>query len=341
MRKTILAASLLFCSLATNAQISIESSDLPSFGDNYLRITQTIDSSINVNKASINTSWDFSWLQNSGGSLDTIKFGDPANDQYGDSIPKANLVQYTEDLTFYIDKNSQGFNVVGVVIDEYKALLPFVRLDSAVNFLPTPFTYLDSFTSNGEYSTKLVDSSFFRIETDLFIRIDREVKVINYGELKMPNDSLYEVIMVDAYQTRYDSTVIETDNRIDTQVNLIEEHYYEFYAKDFGVPLVQALYVEGTDSIAEISFLDLEALFTSQPALSQNSLSVFPNPCFGKTIELSKAASSIKVFDMQGKLLLTELNSKAVNISGLNKGQYILEATSKSGEVFSEVLSVQ
>lgn len=338
MRSLFLAVVLLM-PLSLFAQITIEKNDLPTIGDSINRnITELIDSNFHPPSDTLNAFWDLQWLS-SNNDRDTIIFSDPADHPFGDSIPNANLVQQDKEYDFFIDKNQNGFDVVGLSFNnDLKDFLPFIRLDSPVNFMPTPFTYGDSLRSNGEYYIEFVDSTGgIKTETKFYTYIERDLEVINYGEVFMPNDSIYSVIVVEAYEYRYDSTILKNSFFNDTVVNEQELVLYEYYAKEFGLPLIRATLDTQSNEITKIEYLDLDdGIITAIETANQPELSLYPNPATHQVrIKGLQNPAHLSLYGMDGKLVHRESISSSriqtINLSGLEEGIYFYRLSAIDG----------
>ena len=80
-------------------------------------------------------------------------------------------------------------------------------------------------------------------------------------------------------------------------------------------------------------------LATANPALGKNAVSVFPNPTKGQVnIESKSPVKSIILVDLNGRIVKTFENIKQLNLSGLEKGVYMLNVTLADGQKTSTKL---
>ncbi|HLA55806.1 MAG TPA: T9SS type A sorting domain-containing protein [Flavobacterium sp.] len=116
-------------------------------------------------------------------------------------------------------------------------------------------------------------------------------------------------------------------------------NYVQSYAMDydFEANTINA-YIATTDlGILKYTIDDLE-LGIHNPAMNNNPIGVYPNPC---TSQLNIVAannieiSSVTVFSMTGQKVL-ESNALTLNVSSLSKGIYLVKATSASGKSFMQ-----
>lgn len=80
-------------------------------------------------------------------------------------------------------------------------------------------------------------------------------------------------------------------------------------------------------------------LATSNTSLSKNAVSIYPNPTKGQVnIESKSSVKSILLVDMNGRTVKTFENIKQLDLSGLQKGVYMLNVTLADGQKTSTKL---
>lgn len=69
--------------------------------------------------------------------------------------------------------------------------------------------------------------------------------------------------------------------------------------------------------------------------VSINNLIVFPNPAKDKIIIQSSISNfdSVSVSDLNGRIVISDINSKEIDVSGLKSGMYFLNITSAEGNI--------
>ena len=74
-------------------------------------------------------------------------------------------------------------------------------------------------------------------------------------------------------------------------------------------------------------------LATANPASAKNAMSIYPNPTKGQVNIVSKSdVKSILLVDMNGRAVKSFENTKQIDLSGLQKGVYILNVTLADGQ---------
>lgn len=331
MKKIYLLALVFAFGLnQTFAQITITSADLPEVGDvykrdsvSYKRVTNSVFSDV-FSDANGNL-WDASWLKGNG--LDTIKFSSPTGTVYQDSFPSANLVM-AWDFDFIIDKNSSGLNVLGLGVESE------VRsFDSSVNYTPVPLNFGDKSLSKGK-------ASFPFLSYQVSVELERSIEAVKYGSVKMPNDSVYEVLVVEAF-TDFSNLIILGADTISNNQEL--EHTLEFYAKEFGFPLVRVVLDNTTNQPDFIEFINTNTPTSIQIKSLNADLSIYPNPSSGSIQLLTSGIyGKIELYEMSGKLLTTEvINGQNIKIEGLEKGTYLCKLFSADGKIAVQRVVVQ
>ena len=109
----------------------------------------------------------------------------------------------------------------------------------------------------------------------------------------------------------------------DNNNKVVESHYYDQQSKDIS----EGRYPDATGG-AWISFTTptpgASNEFTNIYEQSKiSSLIMFPNPANGNVVNLSKTFN-YKVYNIYGQIISESINSNQINISGYNKGIYIV-----------------
>lgn len=87
-----------------------------------------------------------------------------------------------------------------------------------------------------------------------------------------------------------------------------------------------------TSVVKSVSYPETVTLSTADPETRHKEVSVYPNPGIDFiTLSSKEDISKITVTSLDGKTVLTAVNSKVVNISSLPKGVYILHGELKGG----------
>mgnify|MGYP003878414679 FL=1 len=265
-----------------------------------------------------------------------VHFSDPALNANKDSLGNANIIQHDE-FDFFCEKRDSGYYVLGLLTDPetLPADDPFETFDTAINFMPVPLTLNDKINTGGKVRLTLEDQF---ISINLWIELLREMDVVNYGSVKMPDNMTYNVIVVDLFEQREDSTKTIFNGDTTYSSNVTREYYYEFYAKEYGMPLLRAQRDSVTDTIISIDFIDLNANPVGFRAPREYSLEVFPNPSNGDfTVKLPSESRKLVVVNAVGQVV--EQNPVSGEgqylINGLRDGVYFVQIFDASGNRIS------
>lgn len=307
------------------SQITLTKADMPKVDDTLFRNTSSLlDPSFDPGQSAQNATWDLSWLE--GGSQVMIYFSDPALHPEAASLGNANIIQHDE-FDFFCERTDTGYFAMGVLTDPntLPSDEPVESFDTSINFLPVPLTLNDKVTSGGEARVTLTDPN---IILNVRIELIREMNVVNYGKLTMDNDSTYDVIMIDLFETRKDSTMTVFGGDTIRNDNVTEGYFYEFYSKRFGFPLVRAERDPVSDTIINIEYLELDRLTVGTEDKLPESLRIFPNPSEGSSwVQLPQGAEHIEVRNVMGQVVQTDqvvAGAGLYQINDLSKGVYIV-----------------
>lgn len=333
MKISLSITLLSLVSFLSFGQITINTSDLPSVGDEiYRNNAEKVDKSFFPGDDAVNGTWDVSWMTGKDPIL--AEFSDPADHPMKSSLGDANIIQHADPIDFFVRKDESGFNALGAIADpDAFPGKSVVMFEKPINFLPTPFTYKDESFSEGEVNFDYKSEAY---SIDYFVDMSRDMEVINYGNLKMNDGKTYEVLMVDLYETRFTKSKITIGANDPAESTENEKTYfYEFYAKGYGVPLVRAERDSITDSIVRIEYVDFVTMVgVKNTSLTPQELTVYPNPSNGSfQIEIPESARSLELFNLSGQSIFTEavLPGDQYQIDGLEAGVYVLRVYNRDG----------
>ena len=333
----LLILLLTGCCLApAYSQITIQEADLPVPGDSFYRATtDNILAGFAPHKDTLNSAWDISWISSL--QRDTDRFVAPMNHEFGDSFPESNLVwlDAVDGFDAYAIADSKGLNAIGFILPEGVSGGRVRKLDNPINYMPVPFTYGDTFVSGGAFDVTIPPP----FEAYIYNERIRDMDVMNYGTLKMNDDSVYEVIMVEVFESQYDSTVFGAN----TTVNYAEEVYYEFYTKNIGLPLARCRLDQENDVIDEIEYVDMNPPVHTGLRKTSSSTGIYPNPATNILQLSAKTHANYVIYSMDGRMILSGQvqNDASIDISPLESGSYILELQKSKGLTERIKFSVQ
>lgn len=115
-------------------------------------------------------------------------------------------------------------------------------------------------------------------------------------------------------------------------------------AEGFTPPLQEGNYTiwlnqTGGTSEVELSFIIDETLSINDNELSNNEISIFPNPAQNNIqISSNQLIKKVSLFDLLGKQVKTIENSNNIDISQLKSGLYLAKITTQNGDIIRKVV---
>jgi hypothetical protein len=324
------------------AQITIESSDMPSQGDTVRLSTSMNPDFSDYTDTGEDFFWDFSDMIAAYQTVDTFvsPMETPPIYQLFFALSSNLANRYLRDLPipdfelsdiFYFYKNSDSkFTNVGFAASINGIPLP-IKFDNPDVWYRFPLEYgnVDSSASHFE----------FGVDNFGYVLIDRTRKntVDGWGTVTTPFGT-FDVLRIKSDVHEFDSIYVDS-----LQMGIPLDRYYTEYkwmAKDQKEPVVQitsdftgGLVVTYRDSVRAIYEAVDENLFANR------SLTVYPNPVereFQVEFELSEKTNTVLIlYDIAGRKIYTEqivntvkgLNKKTVSLQKavLKEGAYVLE----------------
>ncbi|HRG59859.1 MAG TPA: T9SS type A sorting domain-containing protein [Bacteroidia bacterium] len=366
MKIKILCFALIAFTTNSFAQITINSSDLPTTSGTYVRDNAGNTSIIDLNVTGPNTTWDYSGLSSNG--IDTIQymtvsstnfayqlyFNNPFSPDYDSdlavdgvdfpSIP-AVPITITDVVNYFKKANNDGYYQTGfgASISGLPASIKYTPRDKV---LPLPCTY-------GLTESNLFEWNFAVPSVGTYgQRKTRTVEVDGWGTLNLPNGGTYNTLRVKSTIEGIDTVYIDQFSfGIAIPSTQLE---YKWYAQGEGEPVltVTATDLLGTSTISGVNHKhhDNTAGISSKNILNTN-LDLFPNP--SNTIVNIKYYTpvygplTIDLFDITGKKvystqeisLANTNNQYHINTDFIDAGLYTIQL-SQEGSVSSAMISV-
>lgn len=177
MKKIFLPACAFFAVAALNAQ-TITEADFGAVGDVFNTTTveaNQIPTTVKPGPAGPGQTWDFSMLPS--GTIDPIKFLDPASTGMAADFPTANLAVESAGSLLFMDKSTAGVQIVGGAIDA-QVLTIKANYSPAQQLLEFPASEGTSYTSTS-YANK-----------SQFVGIDSTITIPLVGSVSVRIDSL-------------------------------------------------------------------------------------------------------------------------------------------------------
>jgi len=340
---------LLFVPLffASNAQIVITSTDMPTAGT---YITQTSDTTpsaaLPVFDTGANTSWDFTGLNNQAPSA--FGFVDPSTTPYISYFPSATHCYMTADSMFgYIYANSSYVVALGarVMMDTLEIIMQYDPDDTLYVF---PYTYGTTYESHPVGAVKMfygdsVNFGMGNVYIDsirMTMSYDKNTVVDGWGNVTTPlgtyptlRSSRVE-IMEQEIAVHYMSMWIPINTTIDTSLVI------EWSMKNTGIPLISITADPADSTYQSVDWLTVSPSFGFNETSSMNGINVYPNPA-NDQISISfdgETPEMVIVSDICGREV-KRINTNAeagihIDITDLSSGVYFISAASK-GRIYA------
>lgn len=360
MKKTkFLIIAMVFWGINTFPQITVTDADLIGVGDIIYQAWDTtgISSAINVGNAGANQTWDFSSLQAS--DWDTTNVISPTGTPYANMYPNANLCFQEDGEYYYINKSTNGVEVVGIDNFPINMLLSPLPLTYGLTYSDGPNTIMDSSMVNMFLpdSLALFISSFQAHKIDsmkVVVTLTNDFNVDAWGDVTIPMGT-YSSLRVNAQEVTTTSfSAYCTDTLLGTgsgwypipqQIFPSETdafNHYQWWTNDPSIKFVVAdLEVDSAGNVIDASFLTIpQAVAVTE--LAENTIKVFPIP---STYQLNIEANSTdlatyKIYDISGRLILENTFSKntRVDLNNKAKGSYLLNISTEKGSITKKII---
>jgi hypothetical protein len=313
----------IMSSFFAKAQITIQSSDMPLIGDT-LRFSQTSAAGLDVQTTGANTTWDFSQLVSTGQGIDEFKSSASVNPSY----------------SLFFGLNSFGLKVIDSIgfgplsfrdiYDFYKTSNTQFRAEGrgvSFNGIPVPSFYSDKDEiyqfplSFGDIDSTTFDVTFSIPGTVTLRQYGSRVNYVDgWGRITTPLGTF------DALRVR--TIIYRTDSVVLTQLPFpiaIKSVNYEikWLAKNQKVPVLQINGVrqqnQNNINWTNAKYRDIPRIFLSKEENDLTKINLYPNPSKSLfIINNLKGVTRLEVFDITGKLLMTENINQSYHQFGEN-----------------------
>jgi len=336
MKKSLLALAAILIIATTQAQVAINSSDMPVPNDIInLRTTNTVNGA-NYTIAGSNQTWDFTGLSETAEAIDTfvnvlstpilynVAFSNPFDQTHlatvaqKQTIPSIGTFQISDGYSFQKNSSSQYSEVgVGLAINGVAIPLKFDNPDIWYKF-PVTFGTSDSTTSN--YSATVPGLGYYGEKR-------HRVNVVDgWGVLYLPNDT-FNIIRVKSTVLNNDTIYLSTLGfglRVPRSVT-----EYKWLAPGHHEPVLE---IDQTQSIVTVSYYShMPFSSVNEISLASDNVKIFPNPAADKltvTVPDSPLGYAISIIDITGQQVYSGFfgrNSRIeLPVSNLQKGIYFI-----------------
>jgi hypothetical protein len=354
---TKLFSLFILIATAVNAQVTIQSSDMPGAGSNYTMSNGMTFPGIDIVSTGANQTWDFTQLSRTGQVVDSVispSATDPLLALYFTLVENSNLAQ-----------KGTGFNLgttgLSNVFNYYKnSQTDFSQtgIGAVVNALPVPMGYTPhDFVYRFPLNYLNQDSCMYSYELDLsstlgiFYHVNRarHNEVDGWGTLMTPFGT-FQALRIKSTLIEQDSIHLDTFGGIGFTTPPVTTIEYKWLSQGKGLPLLQ-INASGTNTISSILYQDSTHTIgiNEIDAVIENAI-VFPNPVsnkfFVKYNLLYGGDVMFDLYSMDGKRIF-DLKERCVsgeNIRSFNvgdydisPGNYFLKIHSSSSEVILQV----
>ena len=356
--KKISSLFLTFIAFSSFAQVHLIKTDFATTNDT-VRISTVNPTTVDFTTTGANQNWDYSNLVATGQKLinftnlngvdllTSAQFGNYASAKYkanyflpatdlpigmiGNLIPTIQI----KDVYRYTRVSDTAVVIVGLSILTSLSNLPKHSDTLEVNY-KLPLDFGNQYTSHGYTNMNfnpIFDARFIQHRV-------RESDVDGYGIITTPYNTFHVL--------RIHHTIHEIDSMYINYSGFTQwiplpvpvSHEYEWLAKDEKLPVLKIVTSEtgGTETVTSITYRDaLRYDLVASIVENELKVGVYPNPVSNQlTINSEKNIQKIAVYDMKGQLVqnlvIEPTNEYKLNVSGWQKGSYVLVATGKEGE---------
>jgi len=239
MKQALLTFLSAILFLSTQAQITIDSSDIGNVGDKIYFGSDTVINGVTMSAGSaMAQTWDFSAVAQD--ELDSIVFVDPSATTNGAFFPAADMALEGDGTFSYFIKSNTSFSITGEEEDIQGFILP-LKLEPAQPVVTFPSTYGTTFSEVSVIDSTAEDnvSGFFdSLRIKRIITTTAEIDA--FGSLTTPNGTYPDVIRqattIESVDTVWGYNILIGSWSV--IINTSETDYsYQFYAngKNFFV----------------------------------------------------------------------------------------------------------
>ncbi len=348
--QTLLMAVLL--SVNSYSQITINTGDFATAGDNILISKAAITSSVDITTTGASQTWDFSSMQaNAQDTINYLAVSSTATTyalvfvNSGFNPNRANIATEGTDIptisgapitisnvfNFYYNSSASYKQIgFGAEINGFATPTIFKNKDVIYNF---PLNFMDQDSSNSDYSFSIPGIGYYGHSQKRVNNVD------GHGTLLTPYGS-FAALRIKSMVSSVDTFALDTLGvGFALEQPLVTE--YKWLANNQKVPLLQinTSTIFGIETVTSIVYRDsLRALGVDDIKNTTNDLSIYPNPSQGSfttKITLDRPARvSVELFDIAGRRISNLFNKHLPE--GINT--LLLNVNNNSGIYFCKVM---
>ncbi|MCI5056666.1 MAG: T9SS type A sorting domain-containing protein [Flavobacteriales bacterium] len=338
--KNLVAILLFFCSIALNAQISVNSTNYPEIGDQIIWDIDTSASSYTIGSAG--TSQTYTFTSTDAHFSDTVDYVSATGTPYSSDFASSNLASFSDSIYTYYNKSSSILE-----IDGYNSVLPIINQNVVVNLSDVelianfPINYNDLWTDYSNFDVTIAVTSL-PVDSGRMVRWrQKTVNVDGAGQITTDYgtyDCLRQLVVTNTWDTIWTGINIPFVGMTWTQISasVSTDSSYEWISDHPNVdaPLVKAA-VDAAGNILELE-VNRMPLTTSLGETANKTFSIYPNPTEGQLFFSEvNTAYRYEVIDAQGRTVLNNRLNRNVALD-LESGVYFIRILDEKGHAINQ-----
>ncbi len=325
---------LLLLPSCLQAQITIQSSDLPQNGDSFFYSNVADLTSVDPTMTGTNYTWDYSSLIYS--FQDTLEMVDVTATPLAYQLYFNNILLYPDHKADYavvgVDFDAFGQITISERYDYFRnessalkltgfganinGIPTSVKYDTIDQIYPLPMTYGTTDSTTAYYIMNIPTLGSY----GQWIR--RKVEVDGWGELTTPYQTYSQCLRVKTTLDQRDTLYIDQigfGNNFDRPTETI----YEWYADGISAPVMKV--IERGGIVNEVKYQD--EIHVGVEELSGSKINIYPVPA-SNFITISMRDFDYNIYSVNGKLMKSGSSKGTINIEELPVGIYFIKAQS-------------
>lgn len=342
MKKNLLFASLVISALSVNAQITVNTGDMPVAGQTYIIANDT--NVVTYGSAGASQTWNFAAWTND--TKDTLAFVNPSSVAGYSSFPTSTIAMDNgvNGATFF-KNSSTSFDILGFYAD-FGTGFTAVPFTPAEKFLTFPSNYLTNYTGTSNYSIKIylgysgLDSMKIKANINYTSNID------GWGTITTPEFAGLSSLRQIYKEISTDSTFMKptglpwtfqpssSNPSKDTTIS------YRWWSNTKKYPVAE-VQTDGNNVVTGASYLtSLQSVGVAENSVMKSEVNIFPNPASNKiNITGVSSESILLIFDVNGKLVENSRLKKSntsLNVSNYENGTYFYQIVALNGNTIGK-----
>ena len=336
--KKFLTLFLLSLAIASKAQITITTADLPTVGSGYILATDTLYTDI-ISPGGANQVWNYSQLSNH--TQDTLLFQAAAGTPYVSNFSGATMAVNSpaDSAWIYFLTNPNGLYLKGAYTYSVAGIGGVSNIalvySPAQIYTPTPFTYG---STRNEVSRFQLDITSTTPHIRVVHRTESTITSDGYGSLTTPSANYANTIRIKSVDLSYDSIYVDLLGigfYTLAQTSQSQSSNYKWY-KNGNPSLVLSLNADSlATTVSGADFLYVPGATGINALASQETIKAYPNPASDILLvdipKDLKLESTLRVYNNAGQLVNT------VTINDIDR--YMLDVKQYPAGLYSFILT--